>query len=189
MAVNGLSPRSSLSEIGSREVRVSPLQRLSAGLTGIQVVPRILFALKSMDFGAFLHSEGLNMRTVQSVKEIIYNMDVLDSYLNCKCESEYSFALNLIKRGTCFIAVKSGEQYRFYPSRFIGYANNNMDSHLNNEYKDGKETNPAISEVLGKKLGYNSDLEKAYREYCRNLGFIPNEKGSFGIERKYWDFG
>ena len=37
----------------SREVRVSPLQRLSAGFSGIQVVPRILFALKSLDFGAF----------------------------------------------------------------------------------------------------------------------------------------
>ena len=40
----------------SREVRVSPLQRLSAGPAGIQVVPRILFALKSMDFGAFSFS-------------------------------------------------------------------------------------------------------------------------------------
>ena len=29
---------------------------LSAGQTGIQVVPRSLFALKSMDFGAFFHS-------------------------------------------------------------------------------------------------------------------------------------
>ena len=40
----------------SREVRVSPLQRLSAGPAGIQVVPRILFALKSYDFGAFFIS-------------------------------------------------------------------------------------------------------------------------------------
>jgi hypothetical protein len=67
MAVNGLSPRSSLSEIVSREVRVSPLQRLSAGLTGIQVVPRILFALKSMDFGAFFISV-LKIKT-QTTKE------------------------------------------------------------------------------------------------------------------------
>ena len=37
----------------SRGDRVSPLQRLSAGPAGIQVVPRIHFALKSMDFGAF----------------------------------------------------------------------------------------------------------------------------------------
>ena len=37
----------------SRRTRVSPLQRLSAGPAGIQVVPRILFALKSYDFGAF----------------------------------------------------------------------------------------------------------------------------------------
>ena len=42
----------------SREVRVSPLQRLSAGSAGIQVVPRIMFALKSMDFGVFFRPES-----------------------------------------------------------------------------------------------------------------------------------
>ena len=44
-----------ISWIFSREVRVSPLQRLSAGQAGIQVVPRILFALRRSQ-GDFLLS-------------------------------------------------------------------------------------------------------------------------------------
>lgn len=104
-----------------------------------------------------------------------------------KCDSEYSFALSLIKRGTCFIAVKRGTRYRFYPSRFTGYANNTMDKHLSNIEKDGRETNPAISKALGQKQHYNPELEKEYRDYCEYLGFTANEKGSFGAERKYWE--
>ena len=128
------------------------------------------------------------MKCVQSLEEIKQNMLVLDNYLDEKHESEYSFALNLIKKGTCFIAVKTEIGYRFYPSRFIGYADNTMNRHLDNTEKDGKETNPAISKVLNQKVTYNKKLEKEYRDYCERLGFIANDKGAFGVERKYWEF-
>jgi phosphatidylglycerol:prolipoprotein diacylglycerol transferase len=55
--------------------------------------------------------------------------------------------------------------------------------------KDGKETNPAISFVLNQKAAPNTELEKEYRTYCERLGFIANEKGSFGVKRKYWKLG
>lgn len=126
------------------------------------------------------------MRCVQTVEEIKKNMVVLDDYLDKKVDDEYSFALALVKKGVCFIAAKTKDGYKFYPSRFIGYAGNTMDKHLNNNYKDGKETNPAISKVLNQKLAHNAELEKAYREYCEKLGFVPSEKGAFGVERKYW---
>lgn len=127
------------------------------------------------------------MQYVQSLEEIKENMLVLDSYLDKKCESEYSFALNLIKKGICFIAVKTEDRYRFYPSRFIGYVENTMDKHLNNPEKDGRKTNPAISKVLNQNLSYNPDLEKEYKAYCEYLGFIANGKGAYGVERKYWE--
>ena len=126
------------------------------------------------------------MKLVESMEEIRNNMDTLDRYLDSKREPEYGYALSRIKRGTCFIADYRSGEYRFYPSRFIGYANNTMKRHENNEYKDGKETNPAISAVLGQKLVADVDLENAYREYCRRLGFEPNERGTFGVERKFW---
>jgi len=76
--------------------------------------------------------------------------------------------------------------YKFYPSRFLGYVDNNMDAHVNNDDKDGRKTNPKISVILGTKPVFNLELEEAYVRYCEQLGFKANKKGSFGVERKYW---
>ena len=48
--------------------------------------------------------------------------------------------------------------WRFYPSRFTGYAGNTMEWHLASDKKDGKETNPAISKPLP-----DMELERFYR--------------------------
>lgn len=60
---------------------------------------------------------------------------------------------------------------------------------MNSAEKDGKVTNPVISKVLNQKLSYNPKLEKEYRNYCEHLGFIANEKDTYGVERKYWEVG
>jgi hypothetical protein len=126
------------------------------------------------------------MKTVSNLNELITNIQTLDGYLNAQVDPEYDFALNLIKNGTCFVAMEDSSVYRFYPSRFIGYADNSMDAHLNNMEKDGKETNPAISKILGAKPSINSILNKEYARYCETLGFEPRDKGAFGSERKFW---
>ncbi len=128
------------------------------------------------------------MKLVQTASELKENIALLDQYLERKTEPAYSFALNLVKNGVCFVTVRTEQGYRFYPSRFIGYAKNNMNSHEGNEWKDGKETNPAISKILGGKPKPDSELEMAYREYCTKLGFTARLKGTFGVERKYWRF-
>lgn len=46
------------------------------------------------------------MKCAQLLEELRQNMLVLDSYLDKKCDSEYSFDLKLIKKGTCFILLK-----------------------------------------------------------------------------------
>ncbi|ADK16307.1 hypothetical protein [Clostridium ljungdahlii] len=126
------------------------------------------------------------LNLVKNKNEILTNGTLLDTYISKGSEQEKEFALALIKKGTCFIAIKKGSSYKFYPSRFIGYADNNMDAHLNNKNKDGRETNPAISDILDCKPAFNLELEKEYERYCKQLGFSANEKGSFGVERKYW---
>ena len=126
------------------------------------------------------------MKTVSNLNELITNIQTLDGYLNAQVDPEYDFALNLIKNGTCFVAMEDSSVYRFYPSRFIGYADNSMDAHLTNVEKDGKETNPAISKILGAKPSINSILNKEYARYCETLGFEPRDKGTFGSERKFW---
>jgi len=84
------------------------------------------------------------------------------------------------------VAVRDYGTYKFYPSRFIGYLDNSMDAHLSNVEKDGKETNPAISKILGGKPLSNPIFNQEYAKYCETLGFVPRDKGSFGTERKFW---
>lgn len=127
------------------------------------------------------------MRCVQTLEEIRQNMLTLDRYLEEKCDSEYSFALDLIKKGICFIAIKTENGYRFYPSRFIGYAGNCMDLHLNNPEKDGRITTPTLSKVLGQPLAVNPRLNREYQSYCERLGFAANNKGTYGVQRKFWE--
>lgn len=127
------------------------------------------------------------MRCVQTLAEIRQNMLILDRYLEEKCDSEYSFALNLIKKGICSIAVKVESGYRFYPSRFTGYTGNCMDRHLNNQEKDGRITTPALSKVLGQPLAVSSCLEQEYKRYCELLGFTANDKGTYSVQRKFWE--
>lgn len=126
------------------------------------------------------------MKTISDLNELIANIRTLDGYIQSRVDPEYDFALNLIKKGTCFIAVKDSNTYRFYPSRFIGYIENSMDAHLNNAAKDGKETNPVISKLLGGKPLSDPHLNQEYARYCETLGFTPRDKGTFGVERKFW---
>lgn len=126
------------------------------------------------------------MKTISDLNDLIANIRTLDGYIQSRVDPEYDFVLNLIKKGTCFIAVKDSNTYRFYPSRFIGYIENSMDAHLNNTAKDGKETNPVISKLLGGKPLSDPHLNQEYAQYCEALGFTPRDKGTFGVERKFW---
>ena len=84
------------------------------------------------------------MRLVESLGEIKDNIETIDKKKKKKLDSEYTFALKLIKKGVCFIVTKSDNNYKFYPSRFIGYANNTMSEHLNNDEKDGREKDTCL---------------------------------------------
>lgn len=126
------------------------------------------------------------MKTVSTLKEINTNIKVIDDYLKSKNENEVSYAKGLIKRGICFVIVATKEGYKFYPSRFIGYVNNSMEIHERNFNKDGKETNPAISAIIGSNPKFDENFEDEYKEYCVSLGFKPNQSGAFGVQRKYW---
>lgn len=127
------------------------------------------------------------MQLVQSISNIDQNMNTLDEYLQKKTDPEYSFAVDLIKRGTCFLALETEEGVRFYPSRFMGYKENTMENHLNNTEKSGIVTNNQISMLYGGRFETCNDLDKLYCEYCETLGFVAREKGSFGVERKFME--
>ena len=125
------------------------------------------------------------MERINNREDIMDNIATLDKYLENKSASEYDYALDKIKRGNCFIAVKCvNGTYRFYPSRFIGYKNNTMNSHDNNPEKDGRETNVYIREVLGSKESFDALLEDKYLDYCSSLNITPGKREK--LSRKYW---
>ena len=127
------------------------------------------------------------MKTIGNLNELKANLQKIYEYLASRKDPEYSYAINLVKKGTCFVVIKANDSYKFYPSRFIGYTSNSMDAHLENESRDGRVTNPAISEILGSKPVPNNEFDKYYKEYCEILGFSANDRGAFGVERKYWN--
>ena len=123
------------------------------------------------------------MRTnlVRTKEQIINNMNTLDSYLNAVGTTECGFAKDLIRKGRCFVYKIIEGEYYFYPSRFIGYINNNINEHTRDR-GDGKNTNPALTKILKTKLEENVELEKEYLKYLRKLGL-----DSYEFKRKYWD--
>ena len=121
---------------------------------------------------------------VKTFDEISKNIQTIEKYLNDPELKEYAFGL--IKRGTCFVVVKNNDEYRFYPSRFIGYTANTKELHSNNIEKDGRVTNKAISSILNKKPVLFEELDKEYCQFCKRQGITPNLKGAFGVKRKFW---
>lgn len=130
----------------------------------------------------------MQIQFVTSIEDIKKNMKTLDNYLSSDDKDEVIYAKKRVKMGTCFIAVHTENGFRFYPSRFIGYAENTMDKHERNYEKDGTQTNPAISQILGASPKPNTALENEYQKYCESLGVTSNKAGAFGAPRKYWVF-
>lgn len=124
---------------------------------------------------------------VESLEEILDNCTTLDGYIQSKKDPDYSDALDLVKRGTCFLAIEDEGEYRFYPSRFIGYYNNSMHQHQCNGEKDGRDTNKYITRIINQGVPVpDAELNLLYKKYCNSLGFDASDKGTFGVERKFW---
>ncbi|NTW22904.1 HNH endonuclease [Candidatus Falkowbacteria bacterium] len=90
-------------------------------------------------------------------------------------------ARELIQRGLCFVVKKIGSKFFFYPSRFIGYRNNTLALHAQNEDKDGRVTNLAIRKIFKKDPLQSKSLEEAYGDYLGGHGALPGKQ-----KRKYW---
>ena len=122
------------------------------------------------------------MEFVKSIIEIKKNIWTLDGYLDKRCNPEYSFVINLIQGGKCFIPVKSENGYLFYPSKFVGYAENTMERYQNNENGDGRDTNRVLNKILNEKPIEHVTFEKEYIKYCERLGITR----IYNYSRKYW---
>ena len=127
------------------------------------------------------------MKLVSKWEDVEKNLSILEQYRNSSQEDERNFYLKIIERGICFVVSNLDGQLVFGPSRFIGYLNNSREAHLANEQKDGRETNPRISKILGGLPEQDDTLEEEYKKFCEGLGITPKDTGPFRIKRKYWD--
>jgi|GEM_PF-667909 len=122
---------------------------------------------------------------VKNLSDITSNIDVLENYLVSEDPDKRLSAQNLIKQGTCFLAYKVNGEFRFAPSRYLGYIDNRPYKYLIDI--DGTETNKIISDILGSRPHQNEHIDTMYTNYCKQLGFSASEKGRFGVIRKYWE--
>lgn len=123
------------------------------------------------------------METIATEIELIRNLNQVEKYLYEGNQEEKDFALSLIMRGRCFIAYYKRDEILFAPSRFIGYKENSLTSHVNNPDKDGRITNPNISKLLKIPLLPDEHIENEYLSFCHSLGITPNN-----VPRKYWKY-
>jgi putative restriction endonuclease len=93
---------------------------------------------------------------------------------------------SLIQLGTIFLPYDSPDGTAFAPSRFLGYVDNSLSKHAQNDSKDGRKTTPAISAVLGRQPAVNNELDSEYRAFCTALGLEARETGNFGAPRRFW---
>ena len=124
----------------------------------------------------------MDIQTITSKKQLIQNLNKVEEYLTGGSDESYSAMSKYIARGRVFVTYIVDGKYHFAPSRFVGYKNNTLTKHENNNEKDGTITSPAISKILGSKNQFYSELEDAYLTYCEWLGATPtNHKRTFWL--------
>jgi len=117
------------------------------------------------------------MKCAASIDEIELNAF---SLLDAAHKAENADAIELIRKGRVLYPIQYDGFLAFVPSKFIGYARNSVEKHMRKKAGlDGKETNVAVSRILGKPAA-DEYVENCFKEYCRSLGVTAaNHKHRF----------
>ena len=121
------------------------------------------------------------MKYVRSISDIEQNaFALLDVVHGSGANREV--ALKLIKGSFVYYPLEYDGFLAFVPSKFIGYRDNSVDRHESlkrAEGRDGRQTNVAVSKILGKQVA-DAALEKRLAEYCKSIGIdVELKKHSF----------
>jgi predicted HNH restriction endonuclease len=123
------------------------------------------------------------MDFVSTKEEIRDNLEQFEKYLR-GTNGEREFAYSRISGGKNFMAYKIDGEFRFVPSRYIGYANNTKDKHYKNRSKHGTQTTEKINKIINHNRPLpNKKLESEYLLFTSKLGIKPHKR-----DRKYWNF-
>lgn len=139
------------------------------------------------------------MELVKDINDVLENAKRADIFINNGTEDERDFMLEKISRGMCFVVLKDGEDYKFYPSKYIGYKDNNPSSYNDALYEatalhgeeekyedagfydfDGRMSNQAINKILGCRCQKDYAMTEKFIQYCNKYGLKGSDK------RKFW---
>jgi predicted HNH restriction endonuclease len=124
---------------------------------------------------------------VKDADGIVENVLTLNKYAKSTGKEYREFFAKRIKNGKWIVAVRQGRDYIFAPSKFSGYASNDI-SHENKLYsRNGGDTNKAITRILGKAIDQgdskHTELNEAFRAFCLAHKIEPSRHQR---PRRFW---
>lgn len=127
------------------------------------------------------------MHPIENYSHLLENIKNLDSIFDNKNSRHYSEYLSLIRKGKVFLPYVTQNSIRFGPSRFLGYANNTVPTHLARKDKNGWDTTPRIRLTLRDEYKFmiyskeDVEIDCLFQEFCSSLGITPDNG-----KRSYW---
>jgi 5-methylcytosine-specific restriction protein A len=121
------------------------------------------------------------MEFISDLTDLFKNVYTLEKYLGSSNPVEREFAKDIVRRGKTILVYRVKGTNHFAPSRFLGYKSNNITSHISNEEKDGRDTNPIITSIIGNRPFFTDDMENDFKKYVISLGAIVQNN-----KRNYW---
>lgn len=113
------------------------------------------------------------MQLVETKGELERNLTKFCSYASSRREDEQKFFKELLRRGACFVVYQDHNRIWMGPSRFLGYAENGVDSHDQDQDKHGRDTNQVIQRLYGKRFERDGTTESMYDSVCRRQKITP----------------
>lgn len=126
---------------------------------------------------------------VSTIEHVVDNIETLYLYGESNDQDERKFHDARIKNGKLFAALQVRRSFRYAPSKFAGYVNNDISHADNLGDRDGRKTNVALSSLIGDALeagdqGYDS-IDQEFLDYCNRKGIRPSQHHR---QRRYWVF-
>ncbi len=117
----------------------------------------------------------MSRKLIEEIDEIRVNI----RYFDKRIEKQDEDAFNFVKRRINFIVYRNREEYRFVPSRFVGYPQNTFSEHKKDPGHGGRTTGK-LSLLLGEP-DFNEAMKKRYNRYSEKLGVKPDSN-----KRRFW---
>tara|TARA_R110000850_G_scaffold109051_7_gene221832 strand:+ start:3742 stop:4563 length:822 start_codon:yes stop_codon:yes gene_type:complete len=124
---------------------------------------------------------------VSTIEHVVENIETLYRYGESINQDKRKFHDARIKNGKLFAVVQVHRSFRYAPSKFAGYVNNDIGHADNLSDRDGRKTNVVLTSLFGEALevgdeGYDA-IDQNFLDYCNRLGIRPSQHHR---RRRYW---